>query len=735
MLKFKESKKKQGSFFSNLSTNYKDLIDPEKETLLLNEVSLGIGNRVVYQKFPGFVWPLWLNESGDFYSPGYRPSPGPLLLNTNFREWQTFTNYISGDEIQIDRSGMIAGPGGAAWAVEFWYSGNGIIYHPQKNPGDIQPVRDSVSGEICIAGKLGSTAFYERIAGGRSGVDEALVSYEINTPSAGDILFVVIRPYNCLKLGGINNISSDSSGLLLSINGKNCIGFENRPDVMVTGSGADGDVDCRVGGFKSSVECSYGMASSASGFNLKKGNNVINLRILLDGNRQLHAGKTEYGRLFKEFRAFSDLRLNEGLKIEIADKNMEKIFRQSRITLFNNNAGDFDPETIDGFRNLYFFSYAMNRAGLDLESERLVNGMLEKFSYNAKIPEYNRAVCASYLIGAFYECYLHKREPVFLQNFFPEIRKLGDYIYNYSTAIHSIDQLPGSVQKDRFVRQADESDFIIILSAVINVSYLSRCMGIFGDEIKFKNEAERIQSVIKNIIEKKRALSTEEFSVFRPLIAFPENIITGYKEKDYAEFFSGMSGEKNFPLFNKISGIDLFSSAMILIHLIALKDARFESFYNKFFSLIDDFFILPEFVDPETGRGIGGDGNLKISAALILVIIRNRLFLDRAERLEIFPAPERGWFEPGKKVGVEDALTRYGKITFTAETFEDEIKLTFTGLPRFIPSDIMINIPLETSIMESDDFILKRKSGNAYIINGWPSIVRFSITEKINPAL
>jgi len=259
-------------------------------------------------------------------------------------------------------------------------------------------------------------------------------------------------------------------------------------------------------------------------------------------------------------------------------------------------------------------------------------------------------------------------------------------------------------------------------------------MGIFGDEIKYKNEAERIQSIIKNVLEKKKEKSPGSLPVFQALITFPDSVIAGYKENDYIEFFSAMTEERNFPLFDNLSGIDLFSSALVLIHLIALKDSRFNLFYKKFFSLIDDFFILPEFVDPVSKRGAWGDGNSKITAAVIMVIARNRLFLDRIDRLELFPAPEKEWFEPGKKIKVEDALTRYGKITFMLETLDDEIKLTFPGLPKFIPSDIMINLPVETSIIDSDDFILKRKIENAYIINGWPSVVRFSITGKIESA-
>ncbi len=730
MLKIRESKKKQGSFFSNLLTGYKDLIDPDKEDALFDSISLGLGNRFAYQKFSNFTWPLWLSEAGDFYSLNYRPTSDPLLLNANFREWQTFTNYLSNEELQIDRSGMISGPGNSAWSIEFWYVSNGIVYHPQKHFNNIKSVRDYKTGEISIAGNFGKTQFRERIAGAKSGIDEALISYEISTDFADDVIFAVVRPYNSLKIGGVSNISFDAAGSFIKIDGRQNLSFEKKPDIIETGSGSTGDVNCCSRNFNGTVSCSYGMCSMALGFNLKKGSNTLNLRVSLDSSRSLPVHKFDYVKSFKEFQNFSEMRMAEGLKIEVPDEEITKYFQQSKITLFNNNSGDFNPETIEGFRNLYFFCYAMNRAGLELEAEKLFNRMLDSFKYNSKNPDYKSVINASYLLDAFYECYIHKRESEFLQSYFPLIRKLGDYIYNFSTEMHSVPQLPGNTQNNHYIKEATESDFIIILSAMINISYLARCMGIFGDEVKFKNEAERIQSIVKNVIEKRKINSIENFSYFRSLFTFPDNIINGYKEDDYNNFFSSLTEEKNFPIYESLSGIDLFSSALVLNHLISLKDQRFGLFSKKFFSLIDDFFVLPEYVDPVLRRGIRDNGNSKIIAALIFIIMRNRLFLDRADRLELFTVPEVHWFEPGKKIRIDNALTRYGKLSFIAETSEDEIKLTFNGLPKFIPSDIMINFPIETSIMESDDFILKRKIGNSYVINGWPSVIRFSLMKK-----
>ena len=729
-MKIKENKK-QGIVFNNLYTSFKSFIDPQKEDMLLNDLSLGIGNRIALKKYPGFAWPLWLTEAGNFFSSSYRSYPNPVLLNTNFREWQTFTNYISADEITIDRCGMISGPGNAKWSVEFWYHSNGLMSRPQDDYRNIQSRRDYTTGLIEISGGIGNTRFTERIAGTKSSVNEALVSYEINANTNDDIIFIVIRPYNNVSLGGLNRIEYTDAGFLVKIDGKQHIGFESKPDFIYTGSGATSDIKISDNNYNVSVSCNVGLATMAAGFSLKKGLNSFTVRMSLERNSSLMPFKFDLSRSFKEFQNFTGIRINEGLMIEIPDENFQKIYSQSRLTLLNYNDSDFNTETIEGFRNLYFFSYAMNRSGQELDAERIINSTLEKFKYDRKNPDYSRVICGSFLINAFCECYVHKRESEFLQKYFPSLRQLGDYVYSYSTEMHSIEQLAGNTEDNNFIREATEYDFSIILYAMINMSYLSRCMGIFGDEAKYKNEGERIQSLIKPVIEKKKNFPQDNSFSLSSLLAFPEIILTGYKNDEYMDFFHELSEKERYPLFNKFTGIDLFLTVSLLVHFITLKDERFDIFYRKCLSLIDDFFILPEFIDPVIKKGVWGNGNSKIIASMIFILMRNRIFLDRIDRLEIFPIPEKKWFIPGNKIRVHDAPTRYGRISFLVEISDNEIKLSFQNLPKFIPSDIMINIPVETSIVESDDFILKRKVDSSYIINGWPSVIRFLIPQSI----
>jgi len=91
----------------------------------------------------------------------------------------------------------------------------------------------------------------------------------------------------------------------------------------------------------------------------------------------------------------------------------------------------------------------------------------------------------------------------------------------------------------------------------------------------------------------------------------------------------------------------------------------------------------------------------------------------------LFPVPESGWFKPGSRIQVDQSPSRFGAISFTVDAGEKDLKITFNDPPKYLPPDIMINLPFNASILEGEDFIVKRKTAGSFLINGWPSIVRF----------
>jgi hypothetical protein len=360
----------------------------------------------------------------------------------------------------------------------------------------------------------------------------------------------------------------------------------------------------------------------------------------------------------------------------------------------------------------------------------MINQMIESLSYNDKKKDFNTSISLAYIISSFNELYMHKRDSGFLQDNFTEIRKIGDYVYSFCSEIHSLSALKSNAEPNNLMNEALERDIFVFYLAMSGMAYLARCMGIFGHESRFRNEADRLQAIIRDSYDRKRSASVLHGYDFSGLLAFPERLYLSPGEEEYSKLFRNLFISDDFPVIDRVYGVDMFSGLSVLNQMLAIRDDRIFEFLDKLLGYTDDFFTLPEYVNPVTGKGSWGNGNSKVLASLLFSVMRNIFFIETADRLELFPVPDERFFAPGKRLKIENAPSRFGLLSFTLEAVEKEVRITFTGLPKYVPADIRINLPFDTKIMEGDDFILKKKVNNTYFINGWPSSVRFQVTGK-----
>lgn len=720
------NKKDRSSFFDEVSSGVKDILDDSKEKYILDYLSLGLSNRVLFEKFYNFHWPLWLELTTNPSSDNCRACPNPLLLNTSLREWQVFTNYLSHSEITIDRSGMISGPSAAKWSMEFWVFNGGKLHRSQNDPGNIKISRNIRTGEIIYTWDTENFSLVQKIAGSRSNVDEALISVELSVRKGGKsgCLFAAIRPYNNSSLGGVSSIDVDKSTGLISVNNKALIGFDIVPDEVFAGSGLLGDIDISTPYDGAGVQCGFGMATSALRYGAESGKKIFNFRLSLNGETALPAVKINYSNLFKEFALFTEMRLSEGIKADFTDAEFTSLFFQSRLSILNINNSDIEGNTVESCRKLYFFIYAFCRTGALTKAEDFFKRKIENFIFDKKNPVHEVVVQGSFLINACYEIFIHKRETGFLQVYYPALKDVSDYIYRFSVNMHSADCNKKSIDIHSFAISGRIAETIYIYSAVSNFTYLARCMGIFGDESKFKNEALRLQSLILDSLnrEKSGSLSNAAFS----LLSLPDKVLNSIKHDEYKEIVTSLISSNGFPIVHPLYGIDMFSSAVILNQFFSSGVNDSNVFFDKFVNYIDDFHIIPDYIDPGSEKGSWGEGNSKVINSILFAILRNKLFIDGPDRLELFPVPDAEWFKNGGRIRVEDAPSRYGVISFNLEILDNELRLSFGGYPKYLPLDILINIPYNTFIVPGDDFIVKKKTGHNYIISGWPSSVRFT---------
>jgi len=598
----------------------------------------------------------------------------------------------------------------------------------------VKAERNPASGEITIQSVHGAITLTRRITGSRSGVNEAIVSCGASSRSSmtGAFLLLVIRPYSETLLGGVGAIDFSDSGVV-RINGRNCVAVTRQPDHVMTGSGEDGDITAEKfdSPLSRGVNCRYSMATLALAYGLSGTSDEFLFRISLEPGRDISAATVKkYEESAGDFSKLREIRAEEGIAVDVTDNQYMKTVNQCRLTMMNINPATTLPLSVEKARDSFFYVHGFIRAGHIREADEIVRLMIEGLSYDARKRDFTASIMAAYAIAAFYELYIHKRETEFLQQYFPELRKTGDYVYSFCTEIHNLSYLKSNTLKNCWIGGSSEHDVFVYYKAMSCMSYLSRCMGIFGHESRYKNEADRLQSITRDSFEKKRAQGQPANDGFRGLLAFPERVYMSPSEEEYNKLFRDLFISENFPVMDRIFGIDMYASFAVLNQMLLMRDARFHEFFHSLLSYNDDFFSLPEFINPVSGRGSWGDGNSMAMASLIFIIMRNMIFTDTPERLEFFPVPDEKMFAPGKRIKMERAPSRFGRLSFSIETDDREIRIVFAGLPKYVPADIQINLPFDTKILEGDDFIVKKKVKNTYYINGWPSAVRFQLRQS-----
>lgn len=722
------------SVFEKLNSSGNNIfsyLDSEKDAIISEEMESGFSNFLHYQKYAGFKWPAWINDSGNNFSSSYRAAPIPLLLNNNCRQWQNFSNFFSSNHISVNSSGMITGPDDSPWSVEVCISHKGKVFNINENDHKMSGATDTSCGIINFSAESGEFSFKQSIFGARSSIDESVIkmTVDLKKKDHDSFLFVLIRPYNNTRIGNLKSIVFNQADLVLSINGRKHLALSRKPDIFFTGNGAGGDLDFSGSEGAGSVNCSEGMATLALGFKINDAGSSIWLRIPLDREGELSPVTVNYESALEDFRKFGSARLNSGASLVSPDSEINTLFRLSKLSLLNGLSSSRVGFDVDYYRKSFFYISALNRAGYEADAGALINKLFINLKLNKKRVEFIPAVKAAYLINSYNDYYLHKRDMEFLQKNFVSIKSIGDYIYSYSSELHSISRMNSTTLPYVFVKRPCGHDLIVIASAMSHMSYLCRCMGIFGDESRFKNEAERLNAILRDDYRNRIDNNTAGYNDYYGLLALPEKSLSGVSNEDYDHYISLIYNNSNFPVFNRLLGVDNNASAVLLNQLIFLNSPLFSEFKKKFFTLTSGLFLTPDFINPVTGYGCNGSGKSEIVSSQYFIIIRNMFFIDREDRLELFPVPESGWFPPGSRIQVDEAPSRFGLISFIVETGEKDVKIIFSDPPKYLPPDIMINLPFKASIVDGEDFIVKKQTANSFLINGWPSVVRFNYTD------
>jgi hypothetical protein len=742
----------------NLNKIQNKFIDKDKLSLFAKDFHIGINNYFLFQNFFYFKWPYWLYNSYSVKSKTFNPVSPFLLINNNNRDWISLPDQHSSGKIFIDPAGMISSSKDC-WSIEFWILEKDTLYRPQEKISSIVQSRNLDTFIINTKWKEANFELIESIYGISNDSEELAMEIKtvLHKNSSRTCLFIAVRPYNILSLGGINSIEYNNKTKLININNIDKIYLENKPDFILAGNSSAGDVDFNRRDDKiTGIKCNFGMAAMAFGYNLSSGDNEYKVRLSLSENGNVKAAKLDYSKFKSKYIEHTNLKIRNGLKVTFPEKLFQNWIYGAKISALNFFPGDISEEDSlnTDLKSIFYIISGYNRMGFLSESLNILESAAGKIKSKEKL-NFENILDRCYFLNAVSDYFKLSRDIDYLR---AKYKYLREFIFPLTQYSQTFQENKRKYKKNSienyYVLEFHIYDLFLLSYTFSEFSYLARCLGIFNDEKKFNKEAIRLEELI--IIEMNKssaamdivadkddkvgedaagAENTEkgeffgyrnEYDAYNIFAGYPFNVksLPGKKLKAIINQISD-SFPENPMYFKSIGGCDMFFSIIYAINLLLVRDARVHSIIEKIFEFGKEKYILPDFVNPKTGCGIRGEGDSVKVISSFITLLRSVLFMDSEEKLEIFPVPKAGWFIEGSEIKVEDAPSIFGLINFKVISTKSEVQFYFTGLPKYLPPNIVINLPFQTKIKQEEDFILKKEIGNSYSIHGWPSIIRF----------
>ncbi len=706
-----------------LSADHK--IDADKLKNFEKEHLCGLESYALFQRFSFFNWPAWITLSADRNSGFFSQLTPPFLLNRSYREWISFNNFLSNDELHIDPSAMIS-PSYGRWSIEIWILSDNKIFRPQENPDAVSCVRNTENATLGFMWDAWAIQVEEVFYGARSSINEALCTLTLknNSKKKDTSCLIVFRPYNNVGLGGLKEISHSRETGLVSLNQQQSVCIDRNPDFYLAGNGISGDVRPEDFNDTASSSCENGMATFALGYNLQKGENIINMRISLDGSSKLESAVLNYTDARKEYEEFSGLMLKKGMNISLSDKKIMNSFYASKLSVVSlkvdNGSRMFD---LSESRKIFYYVSACCRMGYYSEALNLLDFPIVLSKQEKKNLSFTSCVCAAYILLAYGEYFIHTRTLDFLQNCYPALKDLAFCI---SRCLNNSDHLHNSLSY--YLGIGDKKHDLVLLASSLRVfSYLARCMGIFGDEKKNSEEADKYEAEFFAYLDScyTDRNTKDQFFYLDLYAGFPFGMSCFNDNKIRMILDEVISIQGNFPVHAQSIGYDVMATLAGAHNMLLLKDPMVYDVLEWIYDTAAERYSLPEYIDPSTGKGCFGEADCRENSAMLFMLVRSIFFVDWPERLEIFPVAVAKWFSPGEEIKITGAPSRFGEINIRISSTENEVHFYFEELPKFVPPDILINLPFKAKLDSGDDYILKRHEGNSWILNGWPSDLRF----------
>lgn len=651
-----------------------------------------------------------------------------MLVNASLRNVIPFSTFLSPGRVDIDPAGMVS-PSRGGWSLEFWVQLGDRLHRPAESLARIVQRRDTDTGMVRTRWEEKGFVLEQLVYGARSSVDEAVIetAVTLRDRSKAPLLIAAVRPYTITAIGGVTTVSYQKDSRLVRVNGTASLHLGEATSHLMTGGGTAGhDIDPGGRSDGREITCAAGMAAMGFAWPLKSGENRFHCRMSLETGTPLAGGKINYKALHDEFVSYAGLRLKQGAGLRLPVPRLQQWFAAAKIILCTASLDDFAaaPGGFD-FRSAFFTVYGRNRAGFGADAAALVDALLARALPDPKAAGLGDALGSAYALLALVDSFVLRRDADFLKERFDRAKVLAAHCLSFSGRVGK-----NGIEGDHggewyFVREGHPADLGVIAAALGGYAYLARCLGIFGDERTYGREEQRLTKILLALIpDPARNGGNNDTAVLSVYCGAPFRAPSVGDEalRMIMGFMGSIIGTP--PIYIRSLGWDVPASLAAADCLLHLKDAQVLDLLDRLLAPGGDRYTLPEIMEPASGAARLGAATSVAAAALLVSVLRNLVFIDNPERMELLPVAPASWFEPGREIAIEDAPSRFGPVSLRVVSTENEIQVHFDKLPTFVPPDIVINLPFKSTVKPEDDFIIKKEFDRSIVINGWPAIVR-----------
>ena len=698
-------------------------IDPGQGS---SEIAVGKKNFIIFQKHPGFRWPGWVNSVTSPESPGYRPFIYPALNNFSMRGALSFSNYISPNSALIDPSGMLY-TSYSPWSIEIWILVDGTLYRPSGNLPDVRVTRSVPDGMLLFSFENKLFSVDARLYGGRTSSDEAFFSINTVKRTKKDAyILAAIRPYNAGTLGGIRSIEFNPEKGGVAVNGRRDIIFPvSHRDFYIVKNGKD--IDPSIPSNFGTAEDKTGMASFAASYSIEPAGTEITLRISLDSGSELEPHRVDFDSAEKIFIDHHSSLINKGMNLTLKDNLFKEWFYALKSTVLNFRYNEIRIRGISDFKRIKeqcSAVWALSRMGYTIEAINIYEEILSSIDIK-NIPRDIRTLAGvSWILKSAADIFLYTRDVEFISGKRDRLSRLASYAHAVASKIRGPEDLKENTIEICFIPEGHLSDLIPAAAAFEGYSYIARTLGLFGEELKFAALSKKVQKIL---LEHTEIYDPDDEFFYNYVFSgfpFQLSLFTGEKIKDIMNAVRNLYGENR--IFVKSAGSVSAAEISMAVNGIISGSRRGVDKVFEIMSSRQGEFQVPALYSSPGGLTLSAEPNSIFSSSLLFGALKTMLFHDIEERLIFFPFPVDSWFRPGKKFSVSSAPSRYGLLSFSVVCTEQEVHITFDDIPKFIPPEIVINLPFDAGIVPGDDFLVKKEINSTFVINGWPPLVRFA---------